>query len=161
MRAVPPAAGPVISDWRGVEALPEGALLRVDLSDGTTISGRLVAVSLDELVLREDGATRHIPRSAVRRVIRLHRRTAEKARWGAVMGAALSVATSAAGRTRPTFALCIAPAWAAAGAVIGATDGVRDWRQALVYERGAAPPSRREGATLRSERSDRDTPGVY
>jgi hypothetical protein len=94
-----------LADWSAVVALSPGDRLRIEKTGGTVMAGRLVAAGpTDVAIAGSHGDVTHVARADVERVFQARRRTAEKARWGAILGAA-----------------------------IGASDGVWDWREVLVY----------------------------
>ncbi len=78
-----------LSRWENVGALASGARLRVQLVDGTRMSGTLVSVSSDQLAIQPDGGGASVAWRRIQ-VTRVEQRRGPRVRsgagWGALVG---------------------------------------------------------------------------
>jgi hypothetical protein len=124
-----------VDDWSAVMTLTEGTALRLDLSTGSSTSGRLVSVKTTQITISTEGSNRTLLVPDIRRVAVVERRTRQKARRGFIIGA---VAGGLFGRlgtqsNQGAWAVILAAGWGAIGAAIGASDGFFDHKEMLVY----------------------------
>ena len=143
-----PAVGP--GDWAAVEAVAPGARLRLNLSDGQTLQGRLVRVTPEGLVLRKGRGEMVAARPEITRAYQVGRPSMAKRVAGSmVIGAGVGVGTAAIASERTgdvpaAFAFSLAGLiGAGVGAVFGVVAGRRPGKLTLLYYVGAPEPPAR------------------
>jgi hypothetical protein len=121
------------TDWSAALAIRPGARVRVVTQSRERVTGHLVAVTSDLLVVDVAGRERRLLPSEVRRLYTIHgvKRSAVK---GLLIGGAagVSMALATAETNRGSWAAMLGAGWAAIGAVIGSVTGLLD-RERLVY----------------------------
>jgi hypothetical protein len=144
-RSARPVLSATASTWETVVALPPGSHVRVETSGGLVLAGRLVGAASDGVTVSTEGELRRLSNTDVLRLFRAHRRTAEKAKRGLIVGMAAGAVVSKAGKATAGFTAFIVASWGGIGALIGATDGVFDRREAAAIE--LSPCSLRSSST--------------
>jgi uncharacterized protein YcfJ len=154
-----PGTIPGLDDWSAVTKLASESSLRIDVSGGLSTTGRFVSADDDQVTIRRGSAERIFLRPDIRRVVLVHRHTAEKAKRGLVIGALAGGLVGALGTesNRLPWAAFLAVGWGAIGAAIGASDGFSDREETVVYavQVEAAHLQSSELANMRMEPSRR------
>jgi hypothetical protein len=96
------------NDWSRVAALEKYTEVRVDLRDGQSRSGRVVAAGPDSLTVRSMGEDERIPRDAVQRVTRFY--------TGSSGPAVMAAVAAGVAATASVFYMCSRPGSSCEGA---------------------------------------------
>lgn len=122
--------------WSAVQQLPSGQSVRLDLRDGTTVTGRFVSADEGSLVVRQKGRDARVVRGSIQRVTRRDRQTKRKAMRGLLIGgvAGAVVGAAATDYNRGAWSAMLGLGWAALGCAIGASDGFFDRSNTVVYQ---------------------------
>ena len=122
-------------DWSAVTRLAPGTALRVEVSAGSSTTGRLVSAETNQVTMSVRNEQRTFLRPEVRRVVLVQRRTGQKAKRGFIIGAIAGglVGAPTTESNQVPWAVLLAAGWGAIGAVIGVSDGFFDRAETLVY----------------------------
>lgn len=124
-------------DWSQVTSLSSGLSLRVQNRLDEMLEGRLLSVSMNEIVIQSGRSTYTISRSDIQRIEqRRGTEAGKRSRIGAIVG---SLTGAAVGGLTPKsnrllWALFLSAGWAAFGAAIGALDGATVAQYVLIYD---------------------------
>jgi len=100
-----------------------GKEVRVTLTDGAPLSGKLVSLSAAEVVLRQDGKDVRLPLTRVRRIVTTPREIRKHVLWGTLIGAAGGALFIRCSGSECPDSFVMLPLTAGIGAGIGATVG--------------------------------------
>lgn len=122
-------------DWSAVTRLAPGTTLRVEVSAGSSTTGRLVSAQTNQVTIWVGSLQRTFLRPEIRRVVLVQRRTGQKAKRGFIIGAIAGglVGGLTTESNQVPWAAFLAAGWGAIGAAIGASDGFFDREETLVY----------------------------
>ena len=138
--AAPALAQSAQGSWDAVKSVYTDTKLEVRLTDGETLSGKMIDATDAALALLRDEKRVEVPRDRVQRVYAEGKRSVKRTTLiGAAVGGGggLGIGFAAFGQGDMTRAVITAPAIAGAGigAGIGALLGLRRSKPTLVYEK--------------------------
>lgn len=127
--------------WSNVLDLQPGTQVRIDLHPGGQVDGRVRTVTESGVDLTAITGRRSVNRADISRITTLHRRTAQKAKRGALVAGVLGTALSVLAADSPDFdfSALVAVGWITIGAGIGASDGYFDRDEVVVYSNPMPP----------------------
>jgi hypothetical protein len=126
------------TDWAAARGIRQGGRVRVITQSGERVTGDVVTVTSDLLVVDVGGSETRLPQSEVRRLYTVHRVKPAAVKGLLIGGAAgVSVALMTAETDRGPWAVMLGAGWGVIGALIGSVAGLQA-RERLVY--AAATP---------------------
>lgn len=132
--AHPVADSGLLSDWQRVLQLKPSMRVRIDLQDGTAVTGRINATFATRLTISASDRYLFIDRGDVRRVTMIRSNGGKYAKRGGLIGVVLAVLSAVPVSAEPVFVVSQIVSDGGLGALIGACIGRGQLVETVIYE---------------------------